>query len=349
MHFTVRSVIEGKHDADVMAIRWSPDGSLIAACCQDGHLRCYDAQTGGPSYSMDTMAKHKDKLPPTCIRFRPVREGRPKNVVIVGTGHGELCHWHLSSKKCLNTIKFEDTEVYAVDYRPDGDQFAVAGKDHSVHLYDEETRTETMRLQWAAPGAPEPRPAHSSRVQSIKWVPGDPNLILSAGWDRTVQIWDTRQDQSTGYFYGPYVCGDALDIHTDGRTVVTGSARDNKQIEVWDLAERSKPAEVIELPSSGAGHDPHVYSLQLRPKESNPLAAVGSTVNTSVWNIKEGKESGGSCLPAGFRSVFTLDWNKDGSLLASAGKGGRIAIAGSLADLHKEREGGTPTPRKHAH
>ena len=33
---------------------------------------------------------------------------------------------------------------------------------------------------------------HSNRVFSLKFVAEDPNLLVSGGWDNTVQVWDVR-------------------------------------------------------------------------------------------------------------------------------------------------------------
>jgi WD40 repeat protein len=37
-------------------------------------------------------------------------------------------------------------------------------------------------IEWANPG-------HNNRVICVKFVPEDPQLLLSGGWDQTVNIW----------------------------------------------------------------------------------------------------------------------------------------------------------------
>ena len=61
---------------------------------------------------------------------------------------------------------------------------------------------------------------HSNRVFSVKFVKEDENLVVSGGWDNTVQIWDTRIEHSVRSFYGPHVCGDSIDV-INGQ-IVTG-------------------------------------------------------------------------------------------------------------------------------
>ena len=38
--------------------------------------------------------------------------------------------------------------------------------------------------------------------------PDDPNVLLSGGWDNTVQVWDVRAGQSVRSIFGPHICGE---------------------------------------------------------------------------------------------------------------------------------------------
>ena len=75
-------------------------------------------------------------------------------------------------------------------------------------------------------------PGHSNRVFSVKFKPDNPNIVVSGGWDNTVQIWDVREEKSVQNFYGPHICGDAIDVY--GNTILTGSWRPENQLEVMD-------------------------------------------------------------------------------------------------------------------
>jgi hypothetical protein len=55
-------------------------------------------------------------------------------------------------------------------------------------------------------------PGHSNRVFSCKFMPSDQNMILTGGWDNTVQFWDIRVGAAVRSLYGPHICGDSLDI-----------------------------------------------------------------------------------------------------------------------------------------
>ena len=82
-------------------------------------------------------------------------------------------------------------------------------------------------------------PGHSNRVYCVKYNIHNPKIIVSGGWDQTMQVWDTRAGQyyfiysqifkaelgqSVASIFGPYVCGDSIDIDSNG-VVLTGSYR----------------------------------------------------------------------------------------------------------------------------
>jgi WD40 repeat protein len=109
-----------------------------------------------------------------------------------------------------------------VDYKPDGTAFATGGSDCIVRVYDEATRK--IKVELAGGGTGEP--GHNNRVFAVKFDKEDENLLISGGWDNNVKVWDIREPSPIRSIYGPYVCGDALDLH-DGY-ILTGSWRGDK-------------------------------------------------------------------------------------------------------------------------
>lgn len=81
-------------------------------------------------------------------------------------------------------------------------------------------------------------PGHSNRVFSLKFDPDHQDLVVSGGWDNTVQIWDCRAGHAVRAFFGPHVAGDSVDV-VDG-VVLTGSWRPEDPLETWDLGTGKK-------------------------------------------------------------------------------------------------------------
>jgi WD40 repeat protein len=66
-------------------------------------------------------------------------------------------------------------------------------------------------------------PSHANRVYGVKFI--DDNTLMSAGWDKTILIWDVRCKESVSYIYGPEICGDSLDYNNN--KILAGNFREN--------------------------------------------------------------------------------------------------------------------------
>ena len=173
-------------EAEVFCVRWSPDDALLAVGCGDGVVRVFHAADGRLAYNLEREGDVV-RLPTTCLRWRPVSETtRTKNVLLAANADGTVCHWHVTSRKCMHTISEEGNQVYALDYSQDGALFATGGKDYSVRVYDEATKSVMHTLATGWIGAPSG--GHSNRIFSIKFSPDNPTLLYSGGWDNTIQV-----------------------------------------------------------------------------------------------------------------------------------------------------------------
>ncbi len=76
-------------------------------------------------------------------------------------------------------------------------------------------------------------------------------MVVSGGWDNTIQIYDTRYRGPVRTIYGPHICGDTMEFRNDGVSLVTGSYRVEECIEVWDLR-MFKRSRVIPWEGSGS-------------------------------------------------------------------------------------------------
>lgn len=123
-----------------------------------------------------------------------------------------------------------ENSLCTIDFSPDGLLLATAGKDRQVRIFDETTKSMAFSMRQAGE-----LNGHSNRIFCVKFNQSDPNMLVSGGWDRTVQIYDLRTRGPVNFFFGPHICGETIQFRNDGYTMVTGSYRMEDVLEVWDM------------------------------------------------------------------------------------------------------------------
>merc|ERR1719198_1398177 len=257
-----------KHEpvSDCFCVRFSPDDQYLAASFANGAINIYNAETGKQEFVLNNVEGKGDSimaapLPTTQLRWRPhSAQSKTKSVLISVNAEfdGQILHWHIKSGKCLHTITERGNQLFCLDYFNDGSQFATAGKDRLVRVYDEATKRLVQTLQG---GDQKSTAGHSNRVFSLKYHPEHPNIILSGGWDNTVQIWDTRRGHSVRSLWNCYLCGDAVDFSATGNEVLTGSWRTENALQIWDFG-TGAPVENVEWRSASSQTSCMLFAAQ---------------------------------------------------------------------------------------
>jgi hypothetical protein len=237
-------------------------------------------EDGGPTQGSEELSV---QLPITAMRFR--HGGNSRGVLLACSADGSVRHWHVPTGKCLSTIyEGSDQQIFACDYRQDGQMFATGGKDKRVRLYDESRSISSStgssgigasatlsnsRGSSSSPSGASPIAtfggglfagtsietlsghssssdsdigsggSHSNRIFAVCFHPVEKDLILSGGWDNTIQIWDARIS-GNGHgavrsMFGAHLCGDALQVTPDGNYVISGSWRPDDALQIWDF------------------------------------------------------------------------------------------------------------------
>eukprot|EP00824_Muranothrix_gubernata_P008875 TRINITY_DN21442_c0_g1_i1.p1 TRINITY_DN21442_c0_g1~~TRINITY_DN21442_c0_g1_i1.p1 ORF type:complete len:348 (-),score=56.91 TRINITY_DN21442_c0_g1_i1:85-1128(-) len=309
--------------SEVFAVQMSPDGAFVAAGFGDGSIRVHHTDSGRLAYTLHaapSVGTNVAAMPVTSLRFRPTAStSKTKNMLLSGNASGQLQHWHVTSGKCLHTTFEEGNQVYAIDYTADGATFMSAGKDKMVRVYDETTK-ELLRTLTAGPTTP---PGHSNRIFAVKASPDDPNVILSGGWDNTVQIWDLRRESPARSIYGPHICGDALDLH--GNIILTGSWCPDNQLQLWDYT-TCQLIESIPWQTGPMVDKCLLYAAQFSKEgQAELIVAGGSGANEAkVFDRATGQCIGTvDGLP---RAVYSADFSHDGKVVAIGGGDGSLRV-----------------------
>eukprot|EP00413_Alexandrium_margalefii_P028655 CAMPEP_0204569132 /NCGR_PEP_ID=MMETSP0661-20131031/37577_1 /ASSEMBLY_ACC=CAM_ASM_000606 /TAXON_ID=109239 /ORGANISM="Alexandrium margalefi, Strain AMGDE01CS-322" /LENGTH=356 /DNA_ID=CAMNT_0051577213 /DNA_START=68 /DNA_END=1135 /DNA_ORIENTATION=+ len=317
--------------SDCFCVRFSPDDQYLAASFANGAINIYNASTGKQEFVLNN-AEGKEglaaPLPTTQLRWRPhSAQSKTKSVLISVNAEfdGQILHWHIKSGKCLHTITEGGNQIFCLDYFSDGSQFATAGRDRVVRIYDEVTKQQTMALQG---GDMKDTAGHSNRIFSLKYHPTEPNIVLSGGWDNTVQIWDTRRGHSVRSLWNCYLCGDAVDFSAAGGEILTGSWRTESALQVWDFGSGDL-VENVEWRTASTQNSCMIFAAQFsKDPASSMIVAGGSQENEAKFFHRPapGKAAAFGALVQLPKPVFSVDFSSNSRMAAVGSADGQVRV-----------------------
>jgi WD40 repeat protein len=237
---------------------------------------------------------------------------------------GQVLHWHIKSGKCLHPITERGNQIFCLDYFRDGSLFATAGKDRVVRLYDEATKRLVQTLEG---GDQKQCVGHSNRVFSLKFHPQEPHLVLTGGWDNTVQIWDTRRGHSVRSLWNCYIVGDSVDFSSNGSEILTGSYRPENAVQIWDFG-TGEVAETVEWQSMASPSPCMIFSAQFsRDPTSSMILAGGSQENDAkIFERTSGRAAVFGGLLSLPKPVFSVDFANSSRAAAIGCADGQVRV-----------------------
>ena len=308
MHMVRSTTIGAGFESAAICLDYDNKGKQFVAGCKDAVLRIYDEETGKQTHTLD---------------------GGDGNRFEVGEKHQlatDRGWWGDNFQRENMSVKFQRALVVA-------DSAASIVLKTQVKDTVKELNTQSVTTL----------PRHSNRVYSCKFAAGlsspTDHLVLSGGWDNTVQLWDMRvPGPSVKSMHGAYLAGDALDVV--GNHLVTGSYRYRDQLQIWDIRLGKGPVTIQTLEGNlsfaagfSRGHsweveDRFVCCGGIGPGDSNNLVVFDHKRNNQVAAVFPD-------MPGG---VVALDWShitKDDLLTASkkmnssksSVAGGKIVVA----------------------
>jgi WD40 repeat protein len=201
-----------KHDGEVFGCAYTPDSAFVLSGGWDGHLRLWDAATGGHLAALRASPK-----PLSCCAFTP-----DNKQWVAGTMDGLLSFWDGVSHQTTLNFLAHTRPVSAITFAPDGQTLATASWDRQIVLRKVGKEREGGRVLTG----------HEDIVAGCRFTP-DSKQLLSWSHDRSVRLWDVDSARVLSVFPGHKDRVTAASLSPDGRWAAS-VGRDGA-LRLWDL------------------------------------------------------------------------------------------------------------------
>ncbi len=154
------------HSAYMYAVRYVPDGSLVATGGTDGLIKFWQIPNNTPVRTISSPEWVR------CIAFSP--DG---SLIASGGQNGGIRIWRMSDGVLIRTMTGHTSGITAVDFSPDGSLLVSSSFDNTVRLW----RVSDGALLRTMTG-------HANWVYGVSFCP-DGQTLVSGGRDGTVRLW----------------------------------------------------------------------------------------------------------------------------------------------------------------
>jgi WD40 repeat protein len=284
----------------VLAVAFSPNGSLLAAGGSSGVISIFDAATGNPA---GTLRGHK--LWVRCLAFSP--DG---NLLASGGEDGYVKIWHVSTGIEIRHLPKQYQAIRDLCFSPNGQTVAVAGLDGDVKLWNVSDGEQISTF-----------PGHSGGAGAVVFS-ADGKVLATMSLRGDVFLWDVSSGQQINLLGETQFQDEAsLALSQNGRMLACGHPG---SAAVWDV----KTAEKL-LSASTALYD--VCRVAFPGGGQSLLTARGHSI--CLWDISAGRVV--SRLSGRTGQIYSLALSPDGRRCAVGSRGRIHLFALPAGDAHR--------------
>ena len=280
------------HTGKVNAIRFSPDGRLLASASDDNTIMIWDVADGEVRR---TLIGHSNYA--TCVSFSP--DGKR---LVSGSEDNTVRLWDVFGNNAERNKMDEGGLMINPCFSSDGMYIASASYgDGIITIWDSHTGKRSHSF------------TSDRHINSICFHPTD-KQILATSADSIIKIWNVREGSLLHTLSGHRQRVNSITFSQDGRYLA--SASQDKTIRIWD-AQSCKCLQILK------GHAEKINHVSFS-NDGNTIASASDDKTIKVWNVKNGE-----CLKtlSGHNDgVVYTSFSPNGGMVVSASDGNSIKI-----------------------
>ncbi|XP_016947782.3 F-box-like/WD repeat-containing protein ebi [Drosophila biarmipes] len=126
------------HTEPVNAVKWSPQGDLLASCADDRTLKIWNVSCGGCQH---TLQGHSGGV--TALAWSPAGPGTSyptaKLIIASASMDSSVRLWDVESGSCIHTFTEPRDRLFTVAFSPDGRHLASGSFDKCIYIWSSQT------------------------------------------------------------------------------------------------------------------------------------------------------------------------------------------------------------------
>ena len=193
LHSLGPPAIKGSND-QIAAVRFSPDGKMLACSTQRSSIKIYDVATGS---ELRTLVGHSNDV--EALAFSP--QG---GILASGSYDHSIKLWDVATGRELRTLSGHLGSVSALAFSPDGGWLFSGSYDNDIKVWDIRDGTLMRTLT-----------GHTSQIYSLA-ISRDGRWLVSASGDGTSRIWEAATGELRAILSQPGNGRDWLVVSPDG-------------------------------------------------------------------------------------------------------------------------------------